>query len=180
MTNDICHWSLVISHMSFKTPITAVTVIVPLPLPQQVFLDLSRGCFRKLLYKVDPPGTFKTRQPLAAVRVQGFCSQRRVGFKDYESLRYFAKTFMWTGDNGNFQHSRVCVDHTLDLESGNIFSARYDDVLGAILDFHITIGMEHGQIARMEPSSAECMLSGLGIPVVAFHDCISADDDFAD
>ena len=32
----------------------------------------------------------------------------------------------------------------------------------------------------MEPSSAECILRCLGIPVVAFHDTVSADDEFAD
>src|SRR2546425_6765622 len=102
------------------------------------------------------------------------------GFRTTKAFGTSPKRWCGLGHNSNFQHRGVRVDDALDLESGNIFSARYDDVLGAILDFHITVGMEHGQIARVEPSSAECVLSGLGIPVVTFHERVSADDDFAD
>src|SRR5437899_3708716 len=102
---------------SFKTPINAVTVIFPLLLPQDVFLDLPRGCFRKFVHKVDPSGTLETGQALAAVRVQGFCSQYRVGFEDHERFRYFAEALVWTRDNRNFEHRGVCVDHALELDS---------------------------------------------------------------
>src|SRR5262249_40406499 len=119
-------------------------------------------------------------EPLTAVRVEDLGSQSEVRFKDHERLRYLAKTLVRTGNNGSFQHSRMCVDDPLHFKAGNIFSAGNNDVLHAVLDFDITIGMKHGEIVCMEPSSSECLLSCLRIPVVTFHDGVSADNDLAD
>src|SRR6267378_3139583 len=121
-----------------RSPMIRSSRSFPFPTPQDVFQNLSGGCFR-----------------------------------------YFAKALVWTGDNGNFQYRRMRVDDALDLQCRNVFSTGDDDVLGAVLDFYITIGMKHGEVPCMEPSSAECILRCLGIPVVAFHDTVSADDEFA-
>src|SRR5689334_1287910 len=96
---------------------------LPLPFPQHVFLNLSCGCFRKFVYKLDSPRTFESGEPLTTVRVQDLLSQSDVRFKDHERLRYLAKTLVRTGNNGHFQYSRMCVDDPLHFKAGNIFSA---------------------------------------------------------
>src|SRR5436190_1057754 len=75
---------------------------------------------------------------------------------------------------------QVRIDRAFDLATRNVFSARYDDVLRAVFNFHITIRMDDRKIAGMEPASAKCLLRCFRIAVVTLHDRIPSNDDFAD
>ena len=112
--------------------------------------------------------------------VQGISRQSRVGFQHDEGFWHLAETLMRTGNNCNFEHRGVRIDRAFDLEAGYIFPTRYDDVLRAVFNFHIAIRMDHCKIAGMEPAATKCMLSCFRIAVVAFHDRIPSNDDFAD
>ena len=47
----------------------------------------------------------------------------------------------------------MLVQHVLDLDRRDVFAARNDDVLGAILDLDVAVGMHHAEIAGMEPAA---------------------------
>ena len=75
-------------------------------------------------------------------------------------------------------HRRMLVEHVLDFQRGNVLSPGNDNVLGAILDLDITVGLHHGQIAGMEPAAGEGFRAGLGILQIALHGQIAAEEDF--
>ncbi len=49
----------------------------------------------------------------------------------------------------------MTIENVFDLDGGNVLAARDNDVLKAILDFDITVGVTHRQVAGMEPAAFE-------------------------
>src|SRR5213594_4384685 len=107
----------------------------------------------------------------------GFCDGF-ARFLDHEGMRDLTPTLVRPTDNRDLLHCWVAKEHPLDLDGGDVFAAADDDVLEAIADFHVTVGMHHGRIAGMKPAVADNPACGIRIKVIPFHDGVSADHDF--
>jgi hypothetical protein len=49
----------------------------------------------------------------------------------------------------------MLVQRVLDLDRGNVLAAGDDDVLGAVLELDIAVGMDDAEIAGMKPAAGE-------------------------
>src|SRR3546814_1963840 len=68
----------------------------------------------------------------------------------------------------------------LDLQAGDVLAAGNDDVLRAVLDLDIAVGMAHAEIAGMVPAAAERLRRRRRILQVALHHSIAAQHELAD
>ena len=73
----------------------------------------------------------------------------------HEGAGRFAPFFIRPRHHGGKLDGRVLVERDLYLDARNILSAGDDDVLGAILDLDIAVGMLHGEVAGVQPAAAE-------------------------
>ncbi len=71
-------------------------------------------------------------------------------------------------------------DGFFEFERGNIFAAADDDVFLAIDDQHVAVFVERGHVSGVEPAAAQGFGGSFGLAPVAFHDAVTARDDFAD
>ena len=78
----------------------------------------------------------------------------RAFVENNKGMRCFAPAFMWESDDRYFLHCRVSQKHAFNFNGRNVFAATYDDVLHAIANFDVTIGMHDRGVAGMEPSAA--------------------------
>ncbi len=104
---------------------------------------------------------------------------RRRGQGD-ERARAFAPFRIRAGDDRGFHDRRMAVKRLLDLERGNVFAARDDDVLGAILDLDIAVRVHDREVAGVEPAAVEALLGGRLVLQIALHQGITAQHQFAD
>ena len=102
------------------------------------------------------------------------------GFEGDEGAGCLAPCVVRAGDHGGFQDGGVAVERALDLDRRNILAAGDDDVLGAVFDFDIAVGVHHGEVACMKPAALERGLGGFGVGEIAHHDVVAAHHDFAD
>ena len=73
----------------------------------------------------------------------------------------------------------MAVEHVLDFERGDVLAARDDDVLGAVLDLDVAVGLHHRQVAGVEPAAGERLLRRLRVLQVALHGDVAAEHDLA-
>ena len=73
----------------------------------------------------------------------------------------------------------MAVDRVLDFQRRNIFAARDDHILAAVLDLDITVGLHHRQVAGVEPAARERIAGRAGILQVPLHRHVSAEHDLA-
>ena len=74
----------------------------------------------------------------------------------------------------------MLVERVLDLDRGNVLAARNDDVLGAVLELDVAVGMHDAEIAGMEPAAGEGLVGGLPVLQIALHDDVAAEHHLAD
>ena len=67
----------------------------------------------------------------------------------------------------------------LDLDGRDVLSAGDDDVLGAVAQFDITVGVLHTQIAGVQPAATEGLLGGVDVVEVPDHHVVAAHHDLA-
>ncbi len=70
-------------------------------------------------------------------------------------------------------------ERALNLDRGHILAARDDDILGAVSDLNIGIGVLHGDIAGVEIPASEGLGRGLRVLVIAFHGRVAPHHDLA-
>ncbi len=70
-------------------------------------------------------------------------------------------------------------DSLFDLDRGDVLSAGDDDVLAAVPQLDVAVGMGDPEISGVEPASPERVLGRLGVGVIALHDVVSPHDDLA-
>ena len=75
--------------------------------------------------------------------------------------------------------SGMLVEHFLDLQRRDVLAAGDDDVLRAVLDLHIAVGMHHREIAGVEPAAGECLRAGRGVLQIALHHRVAAQHQLA-
>ena len=49
----------------------------------------------------------------------------------------------------------MLVERVLDLDRRDVLAARDDDVLGAVLELDVAVGMHHAEVAGVEPAARE-------------------------
>ncbi len=64
-----------------------------------------------------------------------------------EGARRFAPFVVRGGDHCGGAHLGMAKQRVFDLDRGNIFAARNDDVLLTVLQLDVPVGMAHAQIA---------------------------------
>ena len=84
-----------------------------------------------------------------------------------ESLGHLAPSLVGDSDHADLEHARVLHDDLLDLLAGDVLTAGYDDVLGAVLQLDVAVGVPDGDVTRVEPSALECGGRGFGVVEVA-------------
>ena len=83
------------------------------------------------------------------------------------------------GDHGGNADSRVPVQRFFDLDGGNVFPTRNNDILGSILELDVAIGVDHPQVAGVEPTAFKGLLGGLWIAEISLHHDVATKHDFA-
>src|SRR5690242_19052654 len=92
------------------------SLLLKLPLPQEVFLNLAGRCLRKFRYKLDSLGALESGQLLPAIRILGCRVEHRTRRQNDERLRDLSKPLMRAGNHGDVQYGGVRADDALDLE----------------------------------------------------------------
>ena len=87
---------------------------------------------------------------------------------------------MRLSDHRDFQHPGMLQQHLFHLARIDVRSPRNDDVLAAVLEREEAGGIQHPDIAGMQPAMAQGAGSGLRIVPVALHHRIAAHQNFAD
>src|SRR5256885_7701499 len=77
-------------------------------------------------------------------------------------------------DHRGFAHIGVLEQHLLDLARINVGAARNDHVLGTVLQGQIAFGIEHADVAGVQPAAAHRLRARLRIAPVAGHYDIAA------
>ena len=93
---------------------------------------------------------------------------------DDESLRHLAPLRVGDGDDRDLEDVGVLGDRLLHLDGRDVFAAGDDDVLLAVAELDVAVGVHDGDVARMEPAAAEGLRRRLGIVEVARHDVVVA------
>ena len=84
------------------------------------------------------------------------------------------------GDDRGLHDLRMPVQHLLDLDRGNVLAAGDDDVLRAVLDLDIAVGVHDREVAGMEPAAGERLPGRFRVLQIALHDRVAAQQQFAD
>src|SRR5882724_5279642 len=147
-------------------------------LPQQEFLDFSRGCLRQHS-EHHVARRLEAREVRTAVVDDLLFGDLRVRFQLDERARRFAPLRVGLRDHCRREHRRVPVEHVLDLQRRNVLAAGDDDVLGAVLDLDVAVGLHHREIARAEPAAREGVLGRPAVLEVALHGDVAAEHDLA-
>ncbi len=83
------------------------------------------------------------------------------------------------GDHRHLVHIGMAIEHVFHLQAGDVLPARDDDVLGSVLDLHITVRVPHRQIAAAKPPLRHRLGAGDRVLEIALHHHIAAQHDFA-
>ena len=104
------------------------------------------------------------------------CDRDRTGIRleRHKGARGLAPDRIGFGDHRRLHDLRVAVERVLDLERGDVFAARDDDVLRPVLDLDITVGMTNPEVAGMEPALCEGRLGRRRVLEISLHQGIPA------
>src|SRR4051794_16900269 len=129
----------------------------PLLLAQDELLDLP-GRGSRQLAELDGRGALELREVLAAERDQLVLVGVLARLELHERLRALAPLLVRHGDDRDLGDRRVAHDRLLDLDARDVLPARDDDVLGAVAQLDVAVGMPDGEVAGMKPAAAERLL----------------------
>src|SRR5688572_31608071 len=143
---------------------------------QYEFLYLARGVFRQVAEQ-DTLWRLEVRHALAREGYQLAFGRRGAGLERDERNGHFSPFRIGTGDHCGFHHRRMAAQRALDFDRGDVLPARYDDVLGAVLQLDVPVGMHHPEVAGPEPPVGDRLAGGDFVLVVAQHDVVAAQRD---
>ena len=90
---------------------------------------------------------FKVREVSACELEQLALIGVRALVENNKSVRRFAPLFMRKSYDRHFLYSRVFQKDAFDFDRRNVFAATDDDILYAVANFDVTIGMHDGGVA---------------------------------
>ena len=97
-----------------------------------------------------------------------------------ERLRALAPLLVRHRHDRDLRHRVVLGQRLLDLDARDVLPAGDDDVLRAVAQLDVAVGMPHGEVTGMEPAALEGVLGLLRLVVVAGEDAVAAHDHLAD
>ncbi len=96
-----------------------------------------------------------------------------------EGARHLPPLLVRHGDHRHLVHIGMAIEHVLHLQAGDVLPAGDDDVLGSVLDLHITVRVPHCKITAAKPPLRHRLGAGGGVLEIALHHHIAAQHDFA-
>ena len=87
---------------------------------------------------------------------------------------------MRRGDHGRLQNFRVAVEAVLNFNGRNVFAAGNDDVLGAVFELQVVVGVHHAEVAGVKPPARKGARGGFRVFQVALHHDVAAEHRLAD
>lgn len=96
------------------------------------------------------------------------------------SHRHFTPFVVSTSDHTTGRHGRVLVERILHFDRRDVLAAGDDDVLGAILELDVAVGVHDTEIAGMKPAAGERLIRRFAVLQVALHDDVATEHHFAD
>jgi hypothetical protein len=96
-----------------------------------------------------------------------------------ERLRPLAPLLVGGRDDRDGGDRRVLADGLLDRDRRDVLAARDDDVLLAVAQLDVAVGMADAQVAGVILAAGERLLGLLGVLEVAGHDVVAAHQDLA-
>ena len=99
---------------------------------------------------------------------------------DDVGARALAPPLIRHSDDCGFGHQGVRTDGVLNFDGRDVLAAGDDDVLRAILQFDVAVGVHDTEVAGVQPAAGKGLCCGFGVAVVAGHDGVAAHHDFAD
>src|SRR6266581_7523509 len=147
----------VLSSMAPPRLVDALLLPGPFPLAQRVLLHLAGRGLRQRT-EGDRPRALEVCEYRAAVGDDVGLRRRPSLLEHDERLRHLAPLRVRHGDHRHLEHVGVARDRLLDLDGRDVLAARDDDVLLAVAQRDVAVGVHDGHVAGVEPAAAE----GLG------------------
>src|SRR3954464_4765022 len=137
------------------------------------FEDLARRPLRELVDEPDMARVLVRRDALLdegakLVGLQGLALLERDGRSDL-----LAERLVRDAHDGGFPDARVLVEDLLDLARGHVVAAADDQVLLAVDDEEVTVLVDTGHVAGVEPAAAHGLLGRVRALPVAPHDIVA-------
>src|SRR6266508_5309327 len=142
-------------------------------LPQLGLEDFSVIVLRQAVDEYVVLRTLEPRDMRQAERVE----LRRARLADHVGDHDLAPFAVGPPDHRGLAHLGVLQQHLLDLARIDIGAARDDQVLGAVLEREIAVGIEDADIAGVQPAAAQGLCTRIRVFPVAGHDHIAAAKD---
>src|SRR3989440_6464504 len=185
-TMSAVRWSL--SRMAFVSvslrvcsrlmSVDPLGLALPLLVAQDELLDLARRGLGQVA-ELDGRRAFEVGEVLPAELDDLLLGGLPAGLERHEGLGPLAPPGVAHGHHGTLEHRGVLSHGLLDLARGDVLAPRDDDVLLAVAQLDVAVGVPDGQVARVEPAAAERLRTGVGLFEISFHDVVTAHDDFA-
>src|SRR5207237_3598125 len=84
------------------------------------------------------------------LQLRGGCTRSQFDVRDDRLAPFWIRQ----ADDGRLEDGWVRGQDLLDLDRGDVLAAGEDDVLLAVADLDVPVGLQHPEIARTEPPSA--------------------------
>src|SRR5437763_12071328 len=94
-------------------------------------------------------------------------------FQSDKGFRSLTPFLIRNSYDGALQDGRVPGDRLLDFDGRDVFATRDDNVLLAVAQFDIAIGMPYADIARMEPATSKYLGGCIRIYIVALNNVVA-------
>src|SRR5690606_8106522 len=116
--------------------------------------DLAGGPERDRLDELDVVGRPPLRDLALVVGDQLLARHLRAGLAHHDQQGALVPLRMRHPDHGGVGHRRMGERQVLEVDRADPFPAGLDDVLAAVGDLHVAIGVDRGDVARREPALA--------------------------
>ena len=100
-----------------------------------------------------------------------------VGAQHHERLGPLAPAIVGHLHDGGLEDRRVAHDRLLHLDGGDVLAARDHDVLGAVAQLDVAVGVPHAEVSGVEHAALERLGRRRRVVVVALHDVVPGHDD---
>src|SRR5271155_293284 len=125
--------------------------------PQQLLVVLAHAGTRHRVHKRPlfrhPP----LHDQAGQVRPEFFRGHPLARYGDYAGQRPLTPPFVGRGDDRGLADRRVGEDGRFQLQRGDPFTARLDDILGPVADRDVPLGVDPADVAGAQPAVAELL-----------------------
>src|SRR5438067_12365391 len=159
--------------------VDALGVALPLLVPQHELLDLA-GRRLGQVAELDGSRALEVGDVLPAELDGLLLGGPRAGLEGDEGLGPLAPLRVGDGDHRALHDGRVLGHRLLDLDRGDVLAARDDDVLLAVTQLDVAVGVPYRQVAGVEPATPERLCTGVGLFEISLHHVVTPHDHLAE